>query len=166
MKRTIEWVRGECHKIAKSAGYDIYFPIELNSRLRTTLGRVKYKNGLVEVLEISKRHLENGSEESINETIRHELAHALVFMKDGYTHGHDKEWKQLCIALGGSGDTYYDSSKAEEYGAEPTKPTQYFIYCTCCGKLVGTRQRRCPVVNAPEKYFSSCCKAELRIDKK
>lgn len=42
-----------------------------------------------------------------NDTISHEAAHIVCFMKPELGNGHNSGWRRVCRALGGSGDTYH-----------------------------------------------------------
>ena len=57
------------------------------------------------VIQINKIWIRRGSWGEIVNIFRHEVAHALV----GKDHNHDKVWRKVCIALGGSGDIYSKS---------------------------------------------------------
>lgn len=42
-----------------------------------------------------------------NDTVPHEIAHIVCFMKPELGNGHNTGWRRVCRALGGSGDTYH-----------------------------------------------------------
>lgn len=62
------------------------------------------------------------SEEKVENTILHEIAHALV----GYIHGHDEVWRQKCLEIGGNGKTCSDDHVRVQ--------ASYKAQCPHCGK--------------------------------
>lgn len=77
--------------------------------------------------------------EQINDTILHEIAHALV----GPNHGHDKVWKQKAIEIGCNG---------ERCGEEIKIKGKYTLICDHCG-------RENPMFRKPKLSYSCgrCC---------
>ena len=83
-------------------------PITINSRLRTTLGRVCYERVnnddeeaiLPSKIEFSKNFILNSSDEDIKEVILHEAAHYIATTLTGERHGHDKYFKSICEKIG------------------------------------------------------------------
>lgn len=72
------------------------------------------------------------SEESIKETIIHEIAHALT-----KGHGHDNVWRRKCIELGGTGNRVGGNEKfkdGEEGRLDFHKAnSKYTLTCPTCG---------------------------------
>jgi predicted SprT family Zn-dependent metalloprotease len=89
-----------------------HWTVGFNNR-KTMLGRCLFHRKLIE---LSRPYVDHNDEESIRDTILHEIAHALV----GPEHGHNPVWM----------------SKALEIGATPTR---------CCkdSKIPGRWQARC-----------------------
>ena len=56
------------------------------------------------VIEFSKWYVESHPDE-VEDTLRHEIAHALV----GPSHGHDSVWRRKCIQVGARPERCYDS---------------------------------------------------------
>jgi len=87
--------------------------------------------------------------EEIEDTIRHEIAHALV----GSDHGHDAVWKRKCLEVG---------ARAERCAPKEIKSAakyNYVLRCSCCNREVGKRYRlRANIL----RYTSRCCGAELQ----
>lgn len=60
----------------------------------------------------------------INETIPHEVAHLVCFAKPSLGRNHDKGWKNVCIRLGGTGETrhtervFFEKGDTYEYTSE------------------------------------------------
>jgi len=65
----------------------------INKRLSTTLGRCIYS---AKIIELSNLHIEHDTEELVCDTIKHEIAHAIV----GPGHNHDIIWKNVAARLG------------------------------------------------------------------
>jgi predicted SprT family Zn-dependent metalloprotease len=111
-------------------------------------------------MEFSRQFLELGDESAIMDVIRHELAHAFVFMETGRKHGHDYVFKAMCLRIG----TRLDMAESDVgYRVPAEEINKYTIRCSECGKIVGYRQRMCPVVKTPENFQSSCCHADLVV---
>ena len=161
----IEMVREICMKIAADHGFKLDVPISENGRLTTTLGRVMYTridDDSIEILaiEFSKQFLLYGEEDSIMDVILHELAHAFVFIETGMQHGHDGTFRAMCRRIGCRRPSAEDGV---EYKVPESALNKYTIRCSCCGKVIGYRQRACSVTKEPHKYHSSCCKADLIV---
>ena len=83
----------------------------------------------IQKIELSLHFVELNGEETIRETLRHEIAHALV----GPGHGHDAVWKQKCREVG---------AKAERLCYEVKMPEgRWHARCGGCGML-HSRHRR------------------------
>ena len=158
---TINEVITFCNTIAAEHGFTIPCPIRENGRLTTTLGRVTFRGSELISIEFSKRHLTSATEESIKETILHELAHAFVVLETGESHGHDKVFKAMCARLGTTNDGCRHNNL--QMTKEESELYKYSIFCGCCGKWIGGRQRACSVTQDSSRYQSNCCKAKLNI---
>jgi len=104
-------------------------------------------------IELSEILIPRCTDESIKDTIIHEIAHALT---EG--HNHDKVWKAKCIELGGNGkrcggeDNYKDGAEGRnQLKAEISK---YTLTCPVCGEKYHRNRR-------PSKQ-SSCGKHGTR----
>ena len=65
--------------------------------------------------------------ERVMKTILHEIAHALL----GPGHGHDNEWKKLCVKIGGDGVRCYTEANT----VTPKNFLRKYAYvCTNCGR--------------------------------
>lgn len=72
-------------------------------------------------------------EERFWDTVRHEYAHALVYLRyPGQSHGHDAVWKAACRELGCSPDRL--AAQTAESRAEMERRAKYKVRCTGCGQ--------------------------------
>jgi hypothetical protein len=69
------------------------------SNAKRQLGAATVKNGL-KVIYLSKTHVNNDAWEEVNDTVRHELAHAKEFDIYGRMSGHGPVWKSLAARMG------------------------------------------------------------------
>lgn len=89
------------------------------------------------------------TENAIQDTIIHEIAHALT-----KGHNHDNVWQRKCIELGGTGERIGDSSKFD--GGKNSclefhkKNAKYTLTCPTCGSK--------SYVNRIPKHSQSCGK--------
>ena len=159
--RTIQEIREFCNQVAAEHGFTINFPIEVNGRLTRTIGRVTSRGKEVILMEFSKRHLEIAREESIKETVLHELAHVFVTLETGEDRGHDAVFKAMCARIGTSNDKTYHNNLKTIVPVE--NQHKYAIYCKSCGKFVCGRSRACKLTQTPEYYESNCCHSGLKV---
>ena len=75
-----------------------------NSRENCGLCRDPWAGNIGQI-ELSKVYVQRASLELIEDTIRHEIAHALV----GCTEGHNANWVQACLVVGAVPLEYNDS---------------------------------------------------------
>lgn len=107
--------------------------------------RAKHTFGLCQhhkkTLKLSGVFVDCNDEATVLLVIRHEIAHALM----GPGFGHGKEWRALCIKIGGDGKTCSDAEVSVTYAWQGK--------CGGCGKV--TNQHRAPlVVRACSPCFS------------
>lgn len=106
---TVEDIRKEYDRLDKMLGVDTKgIKLSISGRLSSKLGYFQVKNlkkflGIVSGCElcitIAKGICED--ETQFYDTIRHEYAHAVVFLKTGeLKHGHDRLWKNVCRQVG------------------------------------------------------------------
>jgi len=119
--------------------------LTFNSRLKKSFGRCSVYGEI----ELSSHFVQNGSEEDIVDTIKHELAHYIAYCRTGRL-GHCRVWKNIFLSMGGSG-----RAKSKKKGLPAMK---YGIVCTECCSIVGKRHvRRIKL----QGYRSNCCKKPL-----
>jgi len=92
-------------------------------------------------LEFSIYHVENSSFEKVNNTLLHEIAHALV----GIGHGHNKTWKQKAVEIGCNGQ------RCGQFDIE-IKP-KHIYQCISCDKKFNYHRKMKNFVN---RYHSPC----------
>lgn len=148
-------VREICYTEARKHGFNLYCPVLENGRLTATLGRVCWnEDGELDKIEFSKIFLASATEETIMDVIRHELAHAFVFLETGEIHGHDAEFRAMCRRIG----TDNSSSMTDvEFKQDASKIYKYSIVCPVCGEEIDTRSRACKLTKHPELFRTNCC---------
>ena len=133
--------------------------VKINARLKATLGRCHYeKEGMAVYptkIEISRSLIEEHPEQ-VYETIVHECAHAIVCLKTGEKHGHDKVWKECCRRLGISDETCADNAASEKY--------KYICTCEKCNIIVGQYFRAGKVVKYPQFYHCANCGGDIKVE--
>lgn len=161
-KWTEEELTKRCSDVCAIVGIKLTVPVKINSRLSSTLGRVKYEwvNPYKEtvrpiIIEFSKSFLENGSEESIDAVIKHECAHYCVTIQTDKRHGHDQVFKNMCHKFGTDNDGYRYNNLGEE--KDTSKSKKYAVFCESCGYL-GGYSRMCATLKAIDRGECSCKK--------
>ena len=157
----IEEVRQMFNTLCIEHNVELNVPIEVNGRLTSTLGRVRYlfvNNIYVPInVEFSKKHLELSSKEEIIDTIKHEFVHYYLIKTDPTVrHGHDKVFKAFCTKIG-------CIPKATKSGTYEDEQHKYSIYCKGCGKLIAHRDRACKLTKNPNLYITKCCGTGLEV---
>lgn len=89
-------------------------------------------DGNIVRFEFSK-HLHKATDDQIQDTILHEIAHGLDIMQRG-TSDHGPRWKEIAMSIGAN-----PASKAKEavFGREMYR---YHLVCDTCGEIVGHRR--------------------------
>ena len=84
----------------------------------------------------------------VEDTIRHEIAHALVWIWTGVDHDHDKVWKKMAVQVGANPKATASTSAAIR--------TKYEATCKNCGEPY----RRSKMTEAATRGIacSTCCK--------
>lgn len=106
-----------------------YWSVTSNNRKRS-FGLCSYTK--LEI-QLSKILVPLMSDKAIDETIIHEIAHALT-----RGHGHDSVWKSKCIELGGNGKRCGGDEKYEEVKEAKIvlqKLSKYTLTCPVCGSV-------------------------------
>jgi len=87
-----------------SYGFSFKVPLIITDKFKGKLfGLTSYKDGEVKIY-LNKKVMQESMDYILNNVIAHEYAHAFMFKKQYLqinNDGHSKEWKQVCINLGG-----------------------------------------------------------------
>jgi len=116
---------------------------------KRTLGRCHY--GGIKKITLSRWYVENNEEALVEDTILHEIAHALDYLERGYSK-HDKHWKKICIRIG---------AKPERCSKNADKPEGHYKYSVvCCGKTYGKHRK-----SRGRTYSCPQCRKRLKFVK-
>ena len=156
---TIKDIRQEMNRLDKESGIDTNkIPIRISARMTSTWGKCVYSRTrnkvVVKELVFADRLLRQATYEHLLEVIRHEYAHAYVFIvfnKPG--EGHSSRWRYWAIRFGCSGKRCnnfpeVDSDKRAEQTAK------YIVTCATCGTIF-KYQRRSKIIQALEQNPNS-----------
>lgn len=116
--------------------------ISITDRAKRRLGVCKYGKRLIEISSWTF----DKCPEFVENTVRHEVAHALV----GPGYGHGPVWKRAAIQLG---------AKPERCAAVPLEqraPYKWILICPNCEKQCGGSYRR-----RTRFYLGGCCRVRL-----
>lgn len=81
-------------------------------------------------LEFNLHLFECDPNDMLNDTIPHEVAHAVcTYLRIGW--GHDKTWKRVCILLGGSGRRCY--TRTDTYKPILARTRKRYVHIATCG---------------------------------
>jgi predicted SprT family Zn-dependent metalloprotease len=116
---------------------------------KRTLGRCHY--GSVKKISLSRWYVENNEEALVEDTILHEIAHALDYLERGYS-SHDKHWKKICVRIG---------ARPERCSKNADKPEGHYKYSVvCCGKTYGKHRK-----SRGRTYSCPQCRKRLKFVK-
>ena len=107
---------------------NISFPAAGKSSLATA-----WRRGLQYGMTFKIEAVEQQLDDCLYDSIPHEVAHLVNYMVPGTGRAHDAGWKQVCIALGGSGNR---TSKNVEFVLTPAKFQTKYLYEASCGTEV------------------------------
>ena len=112
---------------------------------KSSLGRCHY--GKIKKITLSRRYVEQNEEALVEDTILHEIAHALDYLERGYS-SHDKHWKKICVRIGA------DPQRCKE---DVDFPEDHYKYSTtCCGTTYGRHRK--------SNRFYICPKCRKRLN--
>ena len=115
--------------------------ISVDGRLKSSMGyfSAKYKRNGEFIspvkFKFSKR-INSYDNDTVKHIIQHELIHLLSDKKHGRNTSHYEEWKEFCHKYKVNDNEFFTPNLELEKDYH-----RYHIYCTKCGKLVGTRDR-------------------------
>lgn len=135
-------------QLIESFDLEVEVSIEVATGFKRKAGQYSHSDRKIRV---SKHLLENHPEKVI-ETLKHELAHAVVMEKYGKTRlkPHGEEWKAVMNKLGVSKPEACHNIQLTDYA--------YIVRCTNpeCGVELG-RYRESRLVKKPEQYICKEC---------
>lgn len=143
---TIDRVIDELNKLAEADGLGyINVPITANSRLSTTLGRVKYmcigkELYVAKSIEFSQALLNTGTDNDIINVIKHEYVHYFLIETTNVNHGHDARFKQKCAEIGCEHNKTHNGLESDGF---LKKDFKYEVWCEDCNKMVRGYSRMC-----------------------
>jgi predicted SprT family Zn-dependent metalloprotease len=137
---TLTETRALFDAIAKELGLPTTWRLEFDRAVRR-FGRCCYRTQTISLSEPLVRR--NGREE-VEETIRHEIAHALV----GPGHGHGRVWKQMAVACGARAERCYSADRV----AAPAAP--WIGTCPRCKHEYPRHRRRHMSCGRCERRFN------------
>lgn len=132
---SLEEIRAEYDRLDRLCGVDTSgVEIVLSRRGVRRLGSFRYPaKGKPGALRISISAALLDKEEQFWDTVRHEYAHALVYLRSGgVSHGHDAVWKAACREVGCSENRL--ASQTAESREELERRAKYRVRCTGCGQ--------------------------------
>ena len=132
---TLEEIRAEYERLDRLCGVDTSaVEITISRRGVRRLGSFRYPaKGKGGALRITINASLLDEEEQFWETVRHEYAHALVYLRSGgASHGHDQVWKAACREVGCSEDRL--AVQTAESREEMERRAKYKVRCAGCGQ--------------------------------
>ena len=132
---TLEEIRTEYDRLDRLCEVDTSaVEIALSRRGVRRLGSFRYPaKGRAGALRITINASLLDEEEAFWDTVRHEYAHALVYLRSGgVSHGHDAVWKAACRELGCSPDRL--AAQTAESREELERRAKYKVQCAQCGQ--------------------------------
>lgn len=132
---TVEEIRAEYDRLDKLCGVDTSaIPVILSKRMVNRLGCFRYPRtpeGKPPQITISALLL--GDDEPFWNTVRHEYAHAVVWLRHPQeTHGHDETWKAVCREIGCTPKSTVPAT--ENQAILRREKARYMIRCKGCGR--------------------------------
>lgn len=135
MMHTLEEIRAEYDRLDRLCGVDTSaVEIVLSRRGVRRLGSFRYPaGGKAGLLRISINASLLDQEEQFWDTVRHEYAHALVYLRSGgANHGHNEVWKAACREVGCSQDRLASQTAESQTALE--RRAKYKVRCAVCGQ--------------------------------
>ena len=140
---TIDRVIDELNKLCAADNLpNVRVPVRTNSRLKTTLGRVRFMRDtcLPVFIEFSQNLLNEGTDNDVMNVIKHEYAHYFLLYTTGENHGHDALFKQKCAEIGCEHDKTHNGLESDGFLKRDFK---YEVWCEDCGEMIRGYSRMC-----------------------
>lgn len=144
-------IRQEMQRLDVQSGIDTSkIPIRISTRTTSTWGKCVYNlsREKVEELVFGDRLLRYATYAHLIEVVRHEYAHAFVFIKYGKRDAHGSRWRYWAQKFGCSGSRR--NSFQEVTDAQADLATRYKVICASCG-MAYLYQRKANIIKALEK---------------
>ena len=127
---TVEDIRAECRRLDRLCGVDTSgFEFRISKRSVKRLGYFSYAPGRAPCITVSAAV--TGDERQFYDTVRHEYAHALVYLRyPGEHHVHDRVWKQACAEVG----AVPQRLAQWESPLPPREQAKYIVRCRTCSR--------------------------------
>ena len=135
----LERIKKEFTEACELANVSVDIPININSRLSTTLGQVVFTGDDRPIkADFSKRFIETATDETIHQVILHEAAHYIAAKRDNISHGHDAYFRAICAEIGCTNNRA--NSKVEKIQGAPST-YKYDVFCPNCGRIKGYNRK-------------------------
>lgn len=121
----------EAHVLFQTLQKDLGLPEDWTLRFdnaKRRFGSCQYRT---KTITLSRYLVVLNASDQVGQTIRHEIAHALV----GPGHGHNHVWRAMAIKCGDDGQRCYSSETVN------TPQAPYAATCTGCGKVYKRHRR-------------------------
>ncbi len=143
----------EVKEVCENAGVKLKVPVQINTRLRTTLGQVCYTGDDPTKIEFSQQLLDTSTDEAIRQVLLHECAHYICDVRDGTSHGHDAYFRAVCKEIGCvNNKTTYRVERLR--GCGPVY--KYEVYCPECGYIKGYNRKGHILKNLSHCHCNKC----------
>ncbi|MCD8086983.1 MAG: SprT-like domain-containing protein [Oscillospiraceae bacterium] len=132
---TLEDIRREYDRLDALCGIDTsQIELHISSRMVKRLGHFRYPiNGGAAPLRITISQAILGDEAQFYDTIRHEYAHAAVYLlHPNEKHDHDQVWQDMCRQVGCNPKS--TTEMIDEQRALYIQRSKYKIVCQSCGQ--------------------------------
>lgn len=134
---TVNEIRKELMRLDQISGLDTSsIPIRVSNRMTKCWGHCvaiksagEYK---VKELAFADRLLKYATPEHVLETVRHEYAHAYVFIKNQKNDGHGSYWKHAVVKFGAPPKRCSSKPEVSENMPDYENKTKYILSCPCC----------------------------------
>ena len=161
---TVDEIKKVIDEIASRWNYPCDIKIEISKRATKRMGAFFYKRNEKKIIPIKfvfAYTLLNGSysEQVVREVIIHEYLHYYCDLSTNKSNGHNKFFKECCLASG-----ITDSTTFKYFNEVNNKDAKYKIYCSKCRKLVCVHVRKDAAMRKVSFYISKCCNGRLYCD--
>lgn len=135
---TVNEIRKEMARLDQISGLDTSkIPIRVSSRMSKQWGHCTATRPCggrftIKELAFSDRLLKYATPEHVLDTVRHEYAHAYVFLAHQKNDGHGRIWKSAAVKFGAPPSRCNDKPEVYEHILEHENKSRYEISCPKC----------------------------------